>query len=100
MKGTAPSLAVAVDPATNRILGSGFQYDANGNLTASPATYTPLYYIYDTDNRLVTDGQFSTTENYYRYDPYNRKVWACKANGLGCFLYLYGPDGLLAEFKK
>ena len=35
-KGSAPSLNVTVDPATNRITNPGMSYDANGNLTAMP----------------------------------------------------------------
>jgi YD repeat-containing protein len=43
-KGTAPSLSVVVDPATNRVVG--WPYDANGNLLASG-------YSYDVENRLL-----------------------------------------------
>jgi len=48
-QGTAPSLTLAYDNATNRITTAGYGYDANGNMTASPAfgaTYT-----YDASNR-------------------------------------------------
>ncbi len=84
-KGSAPTLAVAVDPATNRILGSGFTYDANGNITAT-ATQG---FTYDTANRMSATGSWS-----YRYDPWNRKVWSS-----GC-LHLYGPNGqLIGDFQ-
>ena len=65
-KGSAPSLNVTVDPATNRITNPGMSYDANGNLTAMPGrTMT-----YDTDNRMIAaSGNFS-----YVYDPAGQRV--------------------------
>ena len=35
-KGSAPSLNVTVNAATNRITNAGMSYDAKGNLTAMP----------------------------------------------------------------
>jgi YD repeat-containing protein len=37
-KGSAPSLSVTVNPATNRITNAGMSYDAKGNLTAMPGS--------------------------------------------------------------
>ncbi len=73
-----------LSPVT-RILGSGFTYDANGNITAT-ATQG---FTYDTANRMSATGSWS-----YRYDPWNRKVWSS-----GC-LHLYGPNGqLIGDFQ-
>ena len=41
---------VVVDPATNRISGSGYVYDANGNMTAMPGGRTM---VWDALNRVT-----------------------------------------------
>jgi hypothetical protein len=93
MKGSAPSLAVAVDPATNRIQTAGFSYDANGNMTATPA----LAMTYDAANRMRSAGVGVTGEQY-AYDPMNRKVWT--KTRYSQYLHLYGPGGeLVGDFK-
>jgi len=77
-QGTAPSLALAYDNSTNRISTAGYGYDANGNMTASPAfgaTYT-----YDASNRLVTAFSSNGTENY-GYAPDNKRVYKKLASG-------------------
>ncbi len=68
-KGTAPTLSVLVDPATNRITTGGYGYDANGNLTSMPN----LTLSYDIENRMV-QAVGSVTERYV-YDPGNQRVW-------------------------
>ncbi len=91
-KGSAPTLAVAVDPATNRILGSGFTYDANGNITAT-STQT---FGYDVANRAVRIGSIR-----HRYDPSNRQVYGpgWVGGSLTDCLKVYGPSGeLLGDF--
>ncbi len=86
-KGSAPTLNVNVDPATNRITTSGYSYDSNGNLTAMPS----LALSYDVENRLV-QAVGSGTERYV-YDPGNLRVWK---EGL---VYFYGIEGnLLATY--
>ncbi len=89
-QGTAPSLAVAVDPATNRISGSGFSYDANGNITAGLG----IAMTYDVANRMTRAG----TDDY-AYDPSNRKVWSRSASGQER-MYFYGAQGeLLGTYR-
>jgi RHS repeat-associated protein len=86
-KGSAPSLRVTVNPATNRITNQGTSYDANGNLTAMPG----LTMTYDVANRLTSATQAST--DHYFYDPAGRRVFR---NDLICF---HGVDGsLLGEY--
>ncbi len=86
-KGSAPTLNVNVDPATNRITTGGYSYDSNGNLTAMPS----LALSYDVENRVAqTVG--STTKRYV-YDPGNLRVWK---EG---HVYFYGIEGnLLATY--
>ncbi len=82
-KGSAPTLNVNVDPATNRITTGGYSYDSNGNLTAMPS----LALSYDVENRVAqTVG--STTKRYV-YDPGNLRVWK---EG---HVYFYGIEGNL-----
>jgi RHS repeat-associated protein len=88
-KGSAPSLSVLVDTATNHITTSGYAYDANGNLTAMP-TLSSL--VYDVDNRLITATHTSNGTDQYRYDPSNRRVWKKKPDGTQ-ETYFYGLDG-------
>jgi RHS repeat-associated protein len=63
IKGTAPNVHVAYDPATNRQVGD--TADLNGNIG--------LGYIYDLENRLVQPGSSSTAR--YAYDASNHRVW-------------------------
>src|SRR5581483_9761497 len=70
-KGTAPVLSVAVDPATNRMVGQS--YSASGALLSvtSPGVATALY---DVENRLVAPN--SNDALRYDYDPQNKRVWS------------------------
>jgi len=75
---------VLVDKTTNRLTGSGFTYDAAGNLTATPGN--ALVLSYDGANRVVqaTSSMYGTQN--YGYGPDNRRVW----DGA---VYLYGAEG-------
>ena len=66
-KGTAPSLSVSYDPATNRRTGECA--DANGNLSSYPVCANAAYY-YDVENRI-----WSTGTAIYSYAPGNKRVW-------------------------
>jgi RHS repeat-associated protein len=63
-KGSPPVLSVAVDPATNRIVGPS--YDANGNVTGG--------YVWDAENRLIGVPSSATA---YGYDAQNKRffIW-------------------------
>jgi RHS repeat-associated protein len=63
-KGTAPSLSVSYDPATNRQTGECA--DANGNLCGNGNTY-------DVENRLVRNSGYLAWA--YSYAPGNKRVW-------------------------
>jgi YD repeat-containing protein len=84
-KGSAPTLSVTVNPATNRITNAGMSYDANGNLTAMPG----LTMTYDTDNRMLSN----SSGDSYLYDAAGQRVK--KTNGGITALYFYGVDGNL-----
>jgi hypothetical protein len=61
--GSAPTLSVAFDPATNHQVGG--TYDGNGN-DLSPGGLPPTY---DVENRMV-----SGSGTYYTYDPKGKRV--------------------------
>jgi RHS repeat-associated protein len=82
---TMPSNQVTIDPTTNRIMSSGYTYDADGDLTAD-GLHT---YAFDGEHRLVhVDG----TANTYAYDGLGQRV-----NRNGNY-YLYSGGKVIAEY--
>jgi RHS repeat-associated protein len=87
-KGSPPVLSVAVDPATNRIVGSS--YDANGNITGG--------YVWDAENRLTSVPSSATA---YGYDAQNKRffIWdgttvdGYGGNTNGYTVNVYTPGG-------
>src|SRR5712692_243036 len=70
-----PTLSIGVDPATNRILGQG--YDANGNqLTTSLGSVS-----YDAENRVQTAVGAQSVQ--YAYDSSNKRIWKGTFDGSG-----------------
>jgi RHS repeat-associated protein len=94
-KGSAPSVYLYPDPTNNR-LGSGYQWDANGNMTAKTATPT-LNLTYDVENRMVQAVHSMNGTERYVYDPSNQRVW--KQEPSRTLVYFYGIEGnLLATY--
>jgi RHS repeat-associated protein len=87
-KGSPPVLSVAIDPATNRIVGSS--YDSNGNVTGG--------YIWDAENRLIGVPSSATA---YGYDAHNKRffIWdgttvdGYGGNTNGYTVNVYTPGG-------
>jgi RHS repeat-associated protein len=75
--GSAPTLHVTFDPATNR--QTGVNYDENGNPTDGK--------VYDVENRLVSVPGYQS----YQYDYRGKRI--TKLMGSTTELYLYGVDG-------
>jgi RHS repeat-associated protein len=70
IKGSAPTLSVLVDAATNRL--PLYQYDANGNqLTTNTQTLT-----YNYENRLSQATTASNAWTKYSYDPDGRRSYS------------------------
>ena len=88
LKGSVPTLSVAVDPTTNRIAGN-YNYDANGNLLTAP-TGGGLYY--DAENRLIQAQINYVGTFYYDYDPNNKRIVTNPGQANEVF-YFYGVDG-------
>ena len=85
--GTAPSLHVTVDAATNHV--TGYTYDPNGNLTNIPSQ-TGL--SYDVENRTKTATPAGGGAEQYAYGPDNQRIWKLKADGTE-ELYYYDLQG-------
>ena len=76
--GSAPSLHVTVDPTTNRLSGSNYSYDANGNLTGITGQFTATYNVENQIQSYTPSG--GGTETYF-YDEQNHRIWTNQANG-------------------
>ncbi len=87
-KGTAYSANFNYNATTNRITTAGYQYDANGNLTAMPNAGMS----YDIENRLAQATQTVNGTELYGYGLGNRRVWKQLADG-SQEVYFYGPGG-------
>ena len=89
--GSPPTLSIAVDPATNRVLGQSWYYDANGNQQFAPGL-PGLALLYDAENRLTI-----ATGLQYAYDSRNKRIWKATFDGNGNVsaqeVYFYGVDG-------
>jgi RHS repeat-associated protein len=81
--GTAPTLSVLVDAATNRMQGTGMGYDANGNLT-NTAAWTLTY---DVANRVSVASQ-----ELYAYAADNHRIYRRTPGGVD-EIYVYGMAG-------
>ena len=88
----APALSVAVNAATNQIVGQS--YDANGNqLSTGAFSGAPL--TYDAENRLI-----HAPELQYAYDSRNKRIWkgtldSSNAYVTGQQVFFYGSNGQL-----
>jgi RHS repeat-associated protein len=82
--GSAPSLHVTFDPATNR--QNGVTYDANG---------LPAGMIYDVENRPISD---NAGQNQYAYDHAGKRVLKRYYPAM-VELYFYGLGGQKLETK-
>jgi RHS repeat-associated protein len=80
-KGSALVVSFTVDKTKNRLIGTGFSYDANGNATSTPAQPSLSY---DIENRLAG----------FVYDAANRRLKE------GLVYNYYGPSGeLMARYE-
>ena len=93
--GSAPYMSLTVDPTTNRTTTSGFQYDANGNLTNLPNVSGAL--SYDIENRT---GSANSLYSNLAYDMENQpldrggqwNLYGLHGERLGTYTYTFGRD--------
>jgi len=88
--GTAASLtsSLSYDQSTNRITTSGYGYDSNGNLTASPGKT----YAYDAFDHLAS-GSYGAGNSY---DAFGRRIARTLSDGSTQF-YFYDIGGKLVQ---
>jgi RHS repeat-associated protein len=91
-QGTAFTSYQNYDATTNRIVGGGTSYDANGNLTAMPT----LTLSYDEENRLVQSVQSLNGSEQYVYNPSGQLVY--RQNNTATEVYMYGVKGERIRF--
>jgi RHS repeat-associated protein len=95
-KGSAPTMSVSVNPATNRITGVyNMIYDANGNVTSTPSPSGTSQLAYDAENRMISVvGQMN-----YGYDAQNKRFWSWDGstdmygNVTAYKIQMYSPSG-------
>ena len=78
---------------------TGYDYDANGNLTQKTVNGSVTRFFYNIENRLirVEDGS-GTIIAQYGYDPFGRRIWKEVSNNRT--YYLYSDEGLAGEYTE
>lgn len=89
IKGQGYSQQVQYDPATNRIVDTATDYDANGNLVQLPF----LQMKYDAKNRLIGVDSLNGTK-HFGYDYRNLRVWELASDGTESFDFYNGTKNL------
>jgi len=93
-KGSAPTSSLNYDLNTNRLVGSAFSYDANGNLTKTPGPGGSLDLSYDQYHRLIQADGGSSGVDDYDYSPDGRRIWKQTDTGASEEeVYFYGVGG-------
>jgi RHS repeat-associated protein len=82
-----PNLSVST--TSNRITSTGYNYDANGNLTADPSHA----YAYDADNRMVTVDAGGASPHSYSYDGNRLRIIKDST------VYVYSGTKVIAEYS-
>ncbi len=90
---TCPTNSVTPDTATNRISGSPYSYDANGNMTNDGSNTL----VYDGENHAVsaTNGGSSGA---YTYDGNGLRV--IKVSGSTTTVYIFSGSKVIAEYDN
>ncbi len=81
------------DGATNRITGSPYAYDANGNMTNDGSNTL----VYDAENRVLSATNGSTSGSY-TYDGNNLRVK--KVSGSTATVYIFSGSKVIAEYDN
>jgi RHS repeat-associated protein len=89
---------VTPDPYTNRLLDTGYTYDAAGNMTADGLNSL----TYDAENHLVTNTQAGVVTNY-AYDGNGLRVKKCAPNcssPTSSTVYIFSGSKVIAEYDN
>jgi RHS repeat-associated protein len=88
-----PSNSVSVDPATNRITGTPYAYDASGNMTNDGLNTL----TYDGENRAASSVNISSSGTY-TYDGSGLRV--NKISGSTTTVYIFSGPKVVAEYDN
>ncbi len=95
--GSPPGPQLTIDPNTNRITGTGFGYDANGNMTADGLNSLG----YDAENRVVSVNAGATQ---YCYDGNGLRVKKVSGSTLTCSsvgtVHIFSGTKVIAEYEN
>lgn len=89
--GNAPSPQTPTNGSTNHLIGTGYSYDASGNLTGDGSHA----YTYDAENRIAT---VDTTGAVYSYSAGNVRVK--KVVGTSTTYYIFSGTKVIAEYSS
>jgi RHS repeat-associated protein len=94
--GTGPYSSVSVSTTTNRLTGSPYTYDSNGNLTNDGSNSL----VYDAENRLTS---INSAANEYIYDGNSLRVKKCTpncTNPTSRTVYIFSGSKVIAEYDN
>ncbi|MCX6633454.1 MAG: RHS repeat protein, partial [Candidatus Solibacter sp.] len=100
-KGSGLSVQMTVNPATNRLSGTGYVYDSNGNLTNWPTPLGGVTAGYDATNQMTSVSAPNGTETY-QYSARRQRLFKHFGGTtlLSSKQYVYGAGGeLLGEYS-
>ena len=98
-KGTAPSMSMAVDQTTNRLVGTGTTYDLNGNMSLNNPAMRSIGY--DVENRVAGVTAFDYSWESYKYSARNERLVVKRGGSMPASwedpdeVHFHGVDGLL-----
>jgi RHS repeat-associated protein len=91
---TCPTNSVTIDATTNRITGSGYSYDANGNMTQDGVNTL----TYDAENHLISSSGPGGSATY-SYDGNGRRVEKAVSGGTTT-VYIFSGAQVIAEYEN
>src|SRR5580704_10122393 len=94
--GSAPSMSVPSNLATNQPAAPAGSYDANGNPLGTSNSPPAPGYVWDGENRLATNQTNVSQPIGYVYDPWGRRVINNTLGSTG-EIYFYGATGQKLE---
>jgi RHS repeat-associated protein len=94
--GTGPLNSVSVSSTTNRLTGSPYTYDSNGNMTNDGSNTL----VYDAENHVVS---INSAANAYVYDGNGLRVKKCAPNCTSPTtrtVYIFSGSKVIAEYDN
>jgi RHS repeat-associated protein len=91
--GSGPMVSLSVDPTTNHITGSGYGYDANGNMTGDGLNVSMAY---DGENHLLSNTQNGVTTTY----AYDGKGLRVEKSAGSSTIYIFSGRKVIAEYAS